>query len=258
MSPKSSSPAIGRGSARASPTMTLWSLASPWITWRRSRGSAGTTSRSKRSSSARRRARAARGRPRARAARACAPARARSHGKSRRAAECVKSASARSISPSMRPSAVSVSRERGRALASVAPESQLSIHTSRGDPSGPGASPSASPARVGTTRGSGRPGARASRWASAAHCIATSVRSRAGCIAFSTNERPSDAVRRKLSSNSPGSARAQADEPVERGGEAGGVPLRNRPLGAAFGQHGRDLSLDGAPRPRGRATLSAV
>ena len=113
----------------------------------------------------------------------------------------------------MRPSAVSVSSARGRALASVAPASQLSIHTSRGAPSGPGTSLTTSPARLGTTRGSGRCGARASRWASAAHCIATSLRSRAGCIAFSTNERPSDAVRRKLSSNSPGSARAQASSP---------------------------------------------
>jgi hypothetical protein len=82
---------------------------------------------------------------------------------------------------------------------------------------------------------------RASRWPSAAHCRATSGRSRAGCIAFSTNERPSAAVSGSCRRTRPARARAQAERPVERGREAGRISFAERTFGATLGLHRRIL-----------------
>ena len=93
------------------------------------------------------------------------PALERSHRSRAVAAGCWKSASARSISPSRRPSAACVARCAAAPRQACAPGSQRSSQTSRLLPSGPGTSVTASPLRVWTTWGSGARGARASRCA---------------------------------------------------------------------------------------------
>ena len=226
MSPKSRRPVTARGSSRASPTTTLWSLASPWITCRRRRGSAGTTSRSKRAS-----ARAGeRAPPRVRDPPELGGEQAGAGEvpeKSRRAAGCSKSASARSISPSRRPSAASVSGERGLRRGKRRPRqpARASRRAAWFRP-GPGTSVTASPVRVWTTRGSGRCGARASRWRER-RALHRHERALAGRVHRLQHERaavgrgqPEVVVELARQGPRPGV------EPVERGRPGGSRPLR--------------------------------
>ncbi len=246
MSPKSRRPVTGRGKARGAPTRTLWSLASPWTTPRRRRGSAGTTSDSYRASVLSTRARRAGSFTWSSAPR-IHEARERSHLKSRWASGCSKPASASSISPRSRPRPRSSSGLRGRASASVVPGSQVSIHTSRGVPSGPGTAVEASPPSVGTTRGRGRCGARSARCPSAAHCSSTSPRSRAGCMAFRTKSPAVGGGDAEVVVELAGERPRLGLEAVEASGEENRVRRGQGVGGAALGQHGPDLS----PKPAG-------
>ena len=119
------------------------------------------------------------------------------------------------------------------------PAASAASRRGAGAPSGPGATVTASPSRVGTTRGRGRWGARSSRCRRAAHCSSTSPRSRAGCIAFRTKSRPSGAARRKLSSNSPGQRPRRGLEAVAGPARRDRVLLGQGAVGAAVGLHRR-------------------
>ena len=220
--------APGAAARAASPTITLWSLASPWITCApQPRQRAGTTSASKRSS-----ARSASARRAGSATCASAPA---IHAGAREVPREVapggrvrrSRASAPSISPSRRPSAASVSGARGRASASVVPGSQLSIHTSRGVPSGPGTSVDGVAGARGRRRAAAAgAGARASRCASAAHCTRHERRARApGASPSARTSRPSGRGQAEVVVELARQRPRPGVEPVERGGEAGRVPL---------------------------------
>ena len=211
MSPKSTTLTTSRGQSLGRPTMALWSLASPWITPRRSAGSAGTTSSSYRSRTRSSSARRAGASTSPRCSRT-QPARARSHLSSLVAAGWVKSSRAASICPSSLPRLVSISGEWGRARARTAPGTKPSAQTIRRAPS-TGTLAKGSPASVGWTRGSARCGARRARCSSAAHCSSTSPGSRDGCMTFRTRPGPSPAARWKLASCSPGRASAVASRP---------------------------------------------
>ena len=122
------------------------------------------------------------------------------------------------------------------------PGSQVSIQTRRGAPSGPGARVTVSPARVGTTRGSGRWGARSSRCSQGR--------------ALQLDEPPLARGVHRFQHEEPAVRRFQAEVVVELAGkrerlgleavEASRAPGRPRlgqgVGGAAVGQHGPDLS----------------